>query len=305
MRVALWLVRRHSVFVLWYSHGGTPIWNHAGICRFRLLESFLGAKVRLNFFAVWSSVVSGRGVCFPFHQGRPDGRRVVRKVCMSFCFVIPSMFMQFIIVSIAKVQVGRLRDLSVYDFSHVSSIAWFLALRSRRLIPPFVLGFVRLLRLIPGGVLFPFQRKSRVIDWRVLVTVCGIPCALVWNCVMPPITICTISLFTSRVGLARAHLFMVSLILSIMGDQGWASSILLPIQAPRTWVAFPSVAILMPRGRGGSSGWICRVWDILPWCVSVPIAMISVFSRLNFAPDARHHFFRIFSRSEYLSVEDR
>ena len=158
MRVALWLVRRHSVFVLWYSCGGTPIWNHAGICCFRLLESFLGAKVRLNFFAVWSSVVSGRGVCFPFCRGRPNGCRVVRKVCMSFGFVIPSMFMQFIIASIVKVQVGWLRDLSVYDFSHVSSIAWFLASRSRRLIPPFVLGFVRLLRLIPGGVLFQIGR---------------------------------------------------------------------------------------------------------------------------------------------------
>lgn len=70
-------------------------------------------------------------------------------------------------------------------------------------------------------------------------------------------------------------------------------------------MAFPSVAMLMPGGRGGSSGWICCVWVSLPLCVSVPIGMISVFSRLNFAPDARHHFCRMFSRSEYLSVEDK
>ena len=44
---------------------------------------------------------------------------------------------------------------------------------------------------------------------------------------------------------------MVSFILLIVGNQGCASSILLPIQASRTWVAFLSVAMLMPRGRGG------------------------------------------------------
>ena len=99
------------------------MWNQAGICHFRLFESFLGAKVRLNFFAVWSIAVRGRGVCFPFRWGRPDGRRVVRKVWISFGFVIPSLLIQFIIASIAKVHVGWLLDQFVYDFSHVSSIA--------------------------------------------------------------------------------------------------------------------------------------------------------------------------------------
>ena len=128
----LWFVHRQSVFDLWYSCGGTPIWNHTGICRFRFLKSFLGAKMRLNFFAVWISVMKGRGVCFPFCRGHPDGRRMVRKVCMSFGFMIPFVLMQFIMVSAAKVQVGQLCDQSIYDFSQVSSIAWFLASRSRR-----------------------------------------------------------------------------------------------------------------------------------------------------------------------------
>ena len=75
------------------------------------------------------------------------------------------------------------------------------------------------------------------------------PCAFVRNCVIPATTICIINLFMSRVGFKQAHLSRVAFILSVMGDQGCASSSLLPIQAPRTLVAVPSMAILMLGGR--------------------------------------------------------
>ena len=90
----------------------------------------------------------------------------------------------------------------------------------------------------------------------------------------------------------------LSFILSRTVVHGWASSILFPIQVPRMQVGWPSVAIQIPGGRGGSSGCICHEWITLCLCVSVPMDIISVFSRLNFAPDARHHFSRTCSRSE-------
>lgn len=89
------------------------MWCHAGIWRFSTFDSFLGARVRLCFFAVCSSAVSGRGVCFPDLFGLPEGWSVVRKVCMLLGFVIPALLMQFIIVSMAYVQVGHCRDLSM------------------------------------------------------------------------------------------------------------------------------------------------------------------------------------------------
>ena len=224
---------------------------------------------------------------------------------MSLGFVIPSLLMQFIIASMAYVQVGCCQDLSMQVFSQVSSIAWFLASMSKRSIPPLSLGFLRFSRLMPRGVLLPFQRKFRLIEFIDSVTMHGIPCAFVRNCVMPSTVICIIRCFASRVGLEHAQQLSLSFILSRTVVHGWASSILFPIQAPRMQVGWPSVAIRIPGGRRWSSGCICHEWITLCLCISVPMGIISVFSRLNFAPDARYHFSRMCSRSEQWLVSER
>ena len=60
------------------------------------------------------------------------------------------------------------------------------------------------------------------------------------------------------------------------------------IQAPRILVGWPSGAIWMPSANGVSSGCRQRVSSTQFWCSAVPIGMISVFSRLNLAPEAVH-----------------
>ena len=74
---------------------------------------------------------------------------------------------------------------------------------------------------MPGRDLFVSQRNFRVMVSSVCIMVGGIPCALVRNCVMPPITICKMRHLASNVGCAFAHLSRFSLILSIVGVQGW------------------------------------------------------------------------------------
>ena len=99
MTFTLCFSRRHAVWRLWYCLGGTPIWNHAGICLFRDLDSFLGAKVRLFFFADFSSATTGLGTCLPSRLFLPDGQRVVRNVLMSLGLVMPLGCMQLMIAS--------------------------------------------------------------------------------------------------------------------------------------------------------------------------------------------------------------
>jgi hypothetical protein len=90
-----------------------------------------------------------------------------------------------------------------------------------------------------------------------------------------------------------------------IGVHGWAWSTSFLIQAPSMRVGWPSSAILISGARGGSSGWILQVCVSCSLCSFVPIGMISVFSRLNFAPEALHQVERMFSRSVYLSDKDR
>ena len=94
------------------------------------------------------------------------------------------------------------------------------------------------------------------------------------------------------------QLCRVDLILSRIGDHGVVSFILLPIQAPRHLTACPSSATLMAWDRGGSSGWTRLVSMIRVLWSGEPIGITLVFSRLNFAPEARHHFARMRCRSE-------
>ena len=124
-------------------------------------------------------------------------------------------------------------------------------------------------------------------------------CAFVRNCVIPPTIICIINCFASSVGFEQAHLLRVSFTLSMVADQGWAASILFPIHPPRTCVRFLSVVIVMPGGRLLLSECIHQVWAILCWCFSVSMDIISVFSRLNLAPNTLHHFVRRISRLAY------
>ena len=147
--------------------------------------------------------------------------------------------------------------------------------------------------------------KDLIIVCRDFATVFGIPCALVRYCVIPPTIIWTMSCFASMVGRDVAHWSSLSFILSIICDHGCVWSTLFPIQAPRTLVGLPSLAIFISRLSGSSSLCILLESIILFLCVSVPIGMISVFSRLNFAPDALHHVVSSSSRSLYLSDVER
>ena len=252
--IALWVVFRHRVVLLLYRFGGTPIWNQAGIWHFSAFDIFLGAKVRLCFLAIWRRAIRGLGTCLPSRFVLPDGLSVVRKVCISCCSVIPSLLMQLMIVSSTKAHNGRLGDLSVYVLSHVSSMAWFRASMSSRLIPPSVHGFINCCSPRPGGGLPLSHMKSRVIVVMAFKMVGGILCAFVRNCVMPPTIICIIRRFASRVGLDLLHLSRDAFMLSRAGDHVCAPSTLFPIHAPSICVGFPSSAIFIPGVRGGSSG---------------------------------------------------
>ena len=65
-------------------------------------------------------------------------------------------------------------------------------------------------------------------------------------------------------------------------------------QAPKSLIVSLSLAILIRGSRGSrSSLFSFRVAAILALCFGVPTSIISVFSVLNFAPDALHHSSRV------------
>ena len=97
----------------------------------------------------------------------------------------------------------------------------------------------------------------------------------------------------------------MDLTFSTIGSQGSAAFVLFPIHAPRHRTACPSSAMWMSWWRGGSLLLIFCVVQILSLCSRVPIGIISVFSRLNFAPDARHQLVRISWSAMYESDSDR
>ena len=203
--------------------------------------------------------MSGQKTCFPVLWGLPEGWSMVKKVCMLCGVVILLLLMQFMIVSTAYVQVSYQSDLLMYFFNQVRSIAWFQASMSKRLMAPWSHGFVRCLRLIPGGVFFPFHKKSYVMVCKNLTTVAGIPCACVRNCVILPTIIWITRHFASRVGHEQAQRLSLSFILSMTGVYGWPPSTLLLIHAPKIQVGWPSFAIQIPGGRGEV------IWVNLSW----------------------------------------
>ena len=183
--------------------------------------------------------------------------------------------------------------------------ASFLAFMFRRFIPPCPTGFINCSWLRPGGVLSLLHTKFLIIRCSDVVTVVGMPWALVRNWVMPPTVIWVIRCFASRVGFEVVQLSSVFLILSSVVLHGCAWSTLFPIHAPRMRVGLPSSAILIPGGSGVSVGWRVRSSTIRTLCCLEPIGIISVFSRLNFAPEALHQVFSRFSSDIYLSEPDR
>ena len=184
-------------------------------------------------------------------------------------------------------------------------MASFLVATLSRPIPPFFRGCCSCLRLRLGGARPPSQMKSHISLVRVFSIWGGMPCALVRNWVIPPIVIWSISRLASRVGWDALHWLRLILILSMMGDHGCEAFTLLPIQAPRHLVVWPSSAILIPSVRGASCGCIFQVCSMLCRCSGVPSGIISVLLRLNFAPEARHQVVRMCCRVSYWSVSDK
>ena len=103
------------------------------------------------------------------------------------------------ITSISFAQVGLFRGDSRYAFSHIISMASFLAFMSSRFSPPSSVGRYSVFSAILGFVL-SCQMKSRVIFVKASSILFGIPCAWVRNWVSPPIVIWMIIFLLSRVG---------------------------------------------------------------------------------------------------------
>ncbi len=81
---------------------------------------------------------------------------------------------------------------------------------------------------------------------------------------------------------------------------------LFPIHAPRDLTASPSFVMCMRLFNWDwSSGLILHVATMIYLWSSIPIRMISVFSMLNFAPDASHHSSSIGSILSNLSLSLR
>jgi hypothetical protein len=157
----------------------------------------------------------------------------------------------------------------------------------------------------PGGGLLSSHMKFLTMHCRDISMSGGIPCALVRNWVIPPTIICTMRRRASRVGFVVAQERSDCCIRSIFVDQTCVGLVSFPIQVPRILVGWPSSAIQILSVSRESFGCGQRVLRTLSRCGFGPIGMISVFSRLNLAPDAVHQVSRMFSRVLYLSFFDR
>ena len=141
---------------------------------------------------------------------------------------------------------------------------------------------------------FSSQMKFCIISIRASSIILGMPWALVKNWVYLPMIIWMISFWPSKVGCNLLNLVSDLLILSIIGSQGAIASASLPSQAPRILTTLWSFAILILVSRGYCSLMFrCCVSVILVQWAGELIGMISVFSILNFTPDAKHHSLRI------------
>lgn len=272
-----------------------------GSCCFSVLDNLFGAKVSFASFAVFRSEITQKG-SWDARGPRVGGDHVIRGNVGGLGGI--SGWSVLTIASIRKAHLGLFVERSRYFFSLIRSIALFLACRFSRLIPPSSIGVYSLAMLIIGGAK-DSHMNSQMIFTRAVSMCFGMPCAAVRNCVIPPANICVIWRFASRVGWPLFHRFRVALTLSSIGSHGSAALALFPIHAPRQRTVFPSWAIFIVWERGRSFRVIFLEEHTLSQCSSVPMGIISVFSRLNLAPEAVHHLDRMFCRAAYESDSER
>lgn len=88
-------------------------------------------------------------------------------------------------------------------------------------------------------------------------------------------------------------------------SQKIACSTSLPTHASSILIGFPSLAMFIVSCQGSSKSFsfycctTCSLWSLML------IGRIFVFSKLNFAPNAIHQSFSMFSKLEYLSFNNR
>ena len=108
---ALWIDCRHLSFVLLYVLGVAPRCSHAGSCCFRRLESFSGAKVRVDAQADLMRLSTHGGRVFALLP-RVGGNQDVRAKCGFFEVKVWSGQMWFSIASVTKAHVGHVGERS-------------------------------------------------------------------------------------------------------------------------------------------------------------------------------------------------
>lgn len=150
--------------------------------------------------------------------------------------------------------------------------------------------------LILFGFLSPFfvYTKSSIILFSSLSTDFGMPCALVRYWVYPPSTEFAALQRPWMVGFSFSHRLRAALIFSMVGFHISSSLMLCPKKAPRIQTGSPSLEIWISSGM--VSVWLSPIlWVecILSLCSAQPRGIITVFSILNFAPEALHHIVSI------------
>jgi hypothetical protein len=196
-------------------------------------------------------MLSFRRLCLaPWVGASHDCRKMFRRARCE----VPGGAALLIIKSVSMVQVGCERVRFRYDFSHMISMASFLAWMFSRFRPPSLRGWHRKLRVILGDE-SSSHIKSRISLVRAVSTEVGIPCAWVRNWVWPHTMACTMVFLPKRVGLPLPHWFRSFLMRSRIGSQGVVAFVWFPIHALRERMALPSEAIWIWLFMGDMSSW--------------------------------------------------
>ena len=146
---------------------------------------------------------------------------------------------------------------SRYFFSHMMSMASFLAWMSSSLMPPFLKFSLVCLRVIWARS--PPQMKELISFCMVDSMSFGIPWTVVIYWEMLPVNIWTIRHFAIRVGWHLPHLLKVILFYLMFLDQIACSSMPFPIQPPKIQVGSWSLAMWMLGSSGALLGEFCLV----------------------------------------------
>src|ERR1700744_3008158 len=232
------LIRSFTFFVLWFfaRHrdlgflGGcfsVPMCCHAGRVSLSSREMFMGANTALCFIAaltilnVSSPSLSAR---FPFVGMFHLCRKAFTLVFSSRLAGVVS----FISMSVMCAHVALVCVRFRYSFSHISSIASFLILRFSNLIPPILFSLSRCVMLNLGAWLVSSHINSLISFVSAILMLSGMPCAFVTNWVRPPTIAWVIKRFLSRVGRIFFHLSKSLCTRSMIGSQGFVSTVLFP-----------------------------------------------------------------------------